>query len=95
MKNEIALAQAEYAARPYAVRWSWERDWVDSHFETTNRFSTLEEAFKYAQDMWAIMRQEVSRRRYMASNIWRSRIETPNGKIPLAYYLLADDVSSY
>ncbi len=89
MKNEIALAQAEYAARPYAVRW------VDSHVATTNRFNTLEEAFKYAQDMWAMIRQEVSRRRYMASNIWWSRIETPNGKIPLAYYLLADDVSSY
>lgn len=88
--QEIAAAQAAYAARPFAVRW------VDSHVSTTNRFHTFDEAFQYAQDMWAMIRKEVAETRYRSSNLRLSNIQTPDGNsVRLAYYLLADDVSSY
>jgi hypothetical protein len=87
--EEIKAAQTAYAARPFAVRW------VDSHVSTTNRFDTFDEAFQYAQDMWAMIRKEVAERRNMNSNLHWSNIQTPDSKISLAYYLLTDDVSSY
>jgi hypothetical protein len=69
--------------------------WVDSNVACTNRFDTFAEAFKYAQDMWAMIRREASERRNVESHLWQSNIQTPDGTLRLAYYLLADDVSSY
>jgi hypothetical protein len=88
-QTEIAQAQNAYKARPFAVRW------VDSHVSTTNRFHTFDEAFQYAQDMWRMIRREVGQHANMSSNLWWSNLETPEGTIRLAYYFLADDVSSY
>ena len=91
MMNATALKaiQDAYAARPFAVRW------VDSHVGTCNRFDTFEEAFEYAQDMWAMIRREVSQRRNMESHLWQCYLEPPAGRMPLNWYTLADDVSSY
>lgn len=88
--QEIQAAQAEYAARQFAVRW------VDSNVATTNRFHTFNEAFAYAQDMWVMIRKEVGERRNVESHLWQSNIQTPDGSsIRLAHYFLTDDVSSY
>ncbi len=89
LNAELKATQDAYQARPYAVRW------VDSHVATCNRFYTFDEAFKYAQDMWAMIRREVSQRRNMESHLWQSYIETPQGNMPLSFYALADEVSSY
>jgi hypothetical protein len=86
---ELKATQAAYAARPFAVRW------VDSHVATCNRFHTFDEAHQYAQDMWAMIRREVATRHNMESHLWQSFIETPQGRIALRWYVLADDVSSY
>lgn len=87
---EIEAAQAAYAARPFAVRW------VDSNVSCTNRFDTFQEAFQYAQDMWAMIRKEAAERGHVESHLWQSNIQMPDGSsLRLAYYLLADDVSSY
>lgn len=87
--SAVLTSQAAYAARPFAVRW------VDSHFSGTFRFHTFDEAFQYAQDQWALVQRNVSEHRRMASNLWRSCLETPAGRTQLAYVLLARDVSSY
>lgn len=88
--NEIRAKQIAYAARPYAVRW------CDSHFSTTNRFNTLDEAHDYIQRMWSNIRDEVTRYPYRASQLWHSHLESPDGsRIKLRYVLLCDDVSSY
>jgi hypothetical protein len=87
--EELKATQAAYAARPFAVQW------VDSHFSGTSRFHTFEEAFEYAQDMWAMIRKTVREQRCTESHLWWSQIQTPTGSTSLAYYLLADDVSSY
>ncbi len=42
-----------------------------------------------------MIRKEVGRTRMMSSNLFWSNIQTPAGNVPLAYYFLADDVSSY
>jgi hypothetical protein len=89
LSDEIKQAQAAYAARPFAVRW------VDSHYSGTHRFHTFDEAFAYAQDQWARQVREVSRHRYRASALWQSAIITPAGSMPLRWYLLTADVSSY
>lgn len=86
---EILAQQAAYAARPYAVRW------VDSHFATTNRFSTLNGAFEYAHAQWARIRREVATRPNHESLLHRSFLETPAGRVQLRYVFLCDDVSSY
>jgi hypothetical protein len=88
-REELKATQEAYASRPFAVRW------IDSHFGTTSRFYTFAEAFDYAQCMWARTRQEAAERRFVSSNLRESYLETPSGRVSLAYYLLADDVSSY
>lgn len=86
---EVRAAQEAYAARPFAVRW------VDSHLSTTFRFHTLDGAFEYAQAQWALIQKRVRENRCMASEIRRCYIESPTGRMPLAYWLLCNDVSSY
>lgn len=85
----IHAAQQAYAARPFIVRW------VDSHYSGSNRFDTFGEAFAYAQDQWARQRREVSQNHNRASHLWQSYIGGPDGNMPLSYYMLAGDVSSY
>lgn len=85
----ISTTQEAYAARPFAVRWE------DSHYSATNRFHTFEDAFEYIQQTWATVRDEVDELRYRASNLHRSYLETPEGRVSLRYVLLCDDVSSY
>lgn len=88
--KEILAAQAAYAARPYAVRW------VDSHCSTTQRLDTLDECFEYVQQLWAAVQARVANNRHECSKLHWSYIQTPDGqKMPLAYVLLAADVSSY
>lgn len=86
---EILALQEAYAARPFAVRWH------DSHFSGTFRFHTLNDAFQYVQDQWARISKEVANHRYCASSLWRSYLETPQGRTPLNYVLLTHDISSY
>lgn len=86
---EIKAKQEAYAARPYAVQW------CDSHFSATFRFDTLDQAYADIQDRWARIQATVKRDRYCSSQLWRSNLETPTGKVRLAYVLLCDDVSSY
>lgn len=86
---EIRAAQEAYEARPYAVRWQ------DSHFSGTFRFHTLDGAFDYVQSAWANVQERVRENRYMASNLHRSYLETPAGRVQLRYVLLCADVSSY
>lgn len=82
-------AREAWIARPYVVYW------LDSFGSCTNRFDTFSDAFQYIQDMWAMIRREVALRPNMESSIWHSTIQTPTGTMPLAYYLLADNVSSF
>lgn len=89
VSHEIATAQAEYAARPFAVRW------VDSHVSLVNRFHTFEDAFAYAQDQWAKIQKRVARTPNMCSQLWACYLETPAGRCSLHYWMLCDDVSSY
>jgi len=87
---EIRKAQLEYAARPFVVRWE------DSHFSMTARFHTFDDAFDYVQDAWASIQSRVSQVPYSCSKLYRCYLETPDrGRIPLTYWLLVDDVSSY
>jgi hypothetical protein len=86
---EIRAAQEAYAARPFAVRWE------DSHMSGTFRFDSFTEAFDYVQIQWARVQRRVRENRHMASHLWHSYLETPEGRVPLRYVLLCDDVSSY
>jgi hypothetical protein len=86
---DVLVAQAAYAARPFAVRW------IDSHYSGTFRFETYDEAFEYVQEQWANVQRRVIEERYRASCLWASRLMTPTESVPLAYVLLTDDVSSY
>lgn len=86
---DIRALQIAYAARPFAVRWH------DSHFSGTFRFHSFNEAYQYVQDMWAHIVREVAQNPYRASSLWRSYLETPEGKTQLTYVLLTADVSSY
>jgi hypothetical protein len=86
---EIYAAQQAYAARPFAVRW------YDSHYSATHRFHTFNEAFDYAQDQWQRICRDVARWRFHASHLQACAIITPAGSMPLHYYLLTNNVSSY
>ena len=86
---EIKAMQDAYAARPYAVMWR------DSHCQIPSRFHTYNEAFEYIQEQWARIRRTVRERKYCGSQLWRSYLETPEGRVQLCYVLLCDDVSSY
>lgn len=86
---EILSLQKAYAARPFAVRW------VDSHSAGTHRFDTGAEAFDYIQAQWLRIQRDVAQYRYRASNLWWSHLETPEGRVQLAYVLLTQDVQSY
>lgn len=86
---EILELQKAYASRPFAVRW------VDSHFSGTFRFHTLDESYQYVQEQWARISKEVATHRCRSSSLWRSFLETPEGKTPLSYVLLTTDISSY
>jgi hypothetical protein len=87
--EQILAAQAAYAARPFAVRW------CDSHFSATNRMATLDECFEYIQRHWALIQKNVKERQHCASDLSRSYLETPEGRVSLRYVLLCDNVSSY
>jgi hypothetical protein len=89
ISKEIATAQANYAAKPFAVRW------VTSHFSGTFRFDTFDEAFDYVQEQWVKVQKQVRNNAYHSSKLWQSYIETPDGKMSVEYFLLAKDVSSY
>lgn len=86
---EIRAAQEAYAARPFAVMWR------DSHAQVPSRFNTFDDAFEYVQEQWARIRKTVATRRHYASDLRRSYIETPEGRVSLRDVLLCDDVSSY
>jgi hypothetical protein len=85
----VRAAQEAYAARPFAVRW------CDSHFSNMSRFDTLDEAFEYIRCQWVRVRKQVERNPHHASNLRRSYLETPEGRVSLRYVLLCDDVNSY
>lgn len=90
VSSEVAAAQAAYAARPFAVRW------CDSHFATTERFNTFDEAFAYLQRQVARITRDVKRAgsSWVGAYFWESYIETSEGRVQANYYLLADSVSS-
>jgi hypothetical protein len=85
----IYETQQAYAARPFAVAWR------DSHFSGTFRFDTLDQAYADIQSRWARIQAKVAAERYTASQLWQSYLETPTGRVRLAYVLLCDNVSSY
>jgi hypothetical protein len=87
--EQIKAAQEAYEALPFAVRWS------DSHFDGTFRFETLDAAYVYIARQWASIRKQVATRPHCGSQLWRSYLETPEGKVSLRYVLLCDDVDSY
>jgi hypothetical protein len=89
-RQEIATAQAAYAARPVFVLWQ------DSHCSSPHRFATLTEAFAYIDVQWLRVRNRVRSERYNASNLRDSFIKAPGmGRVSLRYVLLAAEVSSY
>lgn len=90
VSEEIKAAQAEYAARPFEVRW------VDSHCAMTSRFNTLDQAFTYIQRCWKDVQATVRQCPHCSSDLRASYLRTPTGgKVALRYVLLCDDVSSY
>ena len=86
---EIMAKQLEYQGRPFAVGWR------DSHYSGVDRFETLAEAVTHMHRQWARTKEAVRTRRYQASDLWGSYLETPESRIALAYCLMADNVSSY
>ena len=87
--SNIVNKQSAYKNRPFAVKW------VDSHFSGTFRFETLDDALEYVQQQWSKIRSEVQSEHYCASNLSRSKLETPDGTLSLKWWLLTDDVSGY
>lgn len=90
--EEIAAAQAAYAARPFAVRW------CDSHFSGSFRFNTLDEAYGYINDQWRLIQRKCAHKSnggsWIGSALWQSHLETPAGTVRLPYVMLVDDIDN-
>lgn len=91
---EIAAAQAEYAARPWAAYLN------TSHFSSAQRFHTEGEAIDYLFRGYAMVRRDIREWRARGDNCWigfdarRSYIEGPDGfKVPARFVLMADSIS--
>lgn len=86
---EILKAQAEYAARPYAVYIA------TSHFKGEFRFDTLGEALEYLIDQYERAKRTVARERYRAFDARDSVVTLPGNIEVAAREFLGPSLSSY
>lgn len=91
-EQELKAMQDAYWAMPYAVRW------CDSHFSSTSKFETYDEAFAYVQYQFKRVKAQCATTprgvSWHGAYLWQGYIETPEGRTPLNYLLLVDVLSN-